>query len=883
MLFWLALLSIAPLPVSANPTLPERSQLTLAAAESTARGAPVIQGKKGLEPPKIDGRLDDPAWSMASLATDFTQNYPQNGAPPTRQTEARVLFVGDALYVAIRAFDSPDSIVAPLMRRDSRDNTDMLQVLIDSFHDRRTAFEFGVTPSGVKFDGYHYDDIQLDDSWDGVWDVAVGRDSLGWTAEFRIPLSQLRYSVSPDRPASWGINFYRNVSRRQEWSSWAPVRRGESREVSQFGELTNIDSLKQAPRREITPYVSTSMTRAVGDRTDPFFRPTAFGNSAGLDAKLGVTSGLTLDLTVHPDFGQVEADPSEVNLSGFETTLQERRPFFVENGGLFSLPIYESTEEVLFYPRRIGRMPQITLDPSSGFVSEPQQTSLLGAAKLSGKTSSGLSVGFLDAATRAEFAETADSAGSRSRVLVEPKTNYAVLRLQQDLRGGKSAIGAMFTATNRLAMGTTASQLHAAAYSGGLDFRHRFGGQNGQTYEVFGALFASDVRGSATAIAETERSSAHYFQRPDADHIDYDTTRTTMSGFGARLQADRATGRIRYGNAFYTRTPGFEVNDFGIERVADWSEDSVWLGTVQTRPGAVLNNWSVYTNTSSWWTYGGERTFSQGSLDLHGELRNFWGSSLRIGKRLPARTLRLRGGPLLNEEGAWVASGSIYSPQQFMLRMTSSYSFVRSDDPGSQSLSISPMLVWQPRSNATVMLGPNFARERSDIFYVAQTGATPDPHYILAALNHTTAALTTRLDLAFSPTLTLQLYGQPFLSAGTYGDFKDVVAPTAKDYAARFRRLDPVLHDKSYSADLNADGVVDVRFDDPAFNIREFRSNTVLRWEYRPGSTLFVVWSQGRHSDSGGEGFQLSRDASALFRAAPENVLLLKVTRWMSF
>ena len=852
-------------------------------AESSATGMRVLRGAKALEAPRIDGRLDDPVWATAPLATDFTQNYPQGGVPATRRTEARVIFVGDALYVGIRAFDSPDSIVAPLMRRDTRGNTDMLQVLIDAFHDRRTAFEFGVTPAGVKFDGYHYDDIQLDDSWDAVWDVAVARDSLGWTAEFRIPLSQLRYSVSPDRPATWGINFYRNISRRQEWSSWAPVRTGEQREVSQFGELTNMDFLRPAERREITPYVSTSMTRSPGDRANPLFKPTALDKSVGLDAKFGLNSGLTLDLTLHPDFGQVEADPSEVNISGFETTFQERRPFFVENGGLFQLSIYESPDEVLFYPRRIGRAPEITADSTALYVQEPQQTTILGAAKLSGKTSDGLSVGLLEAVTRAEFADVVDSDGVRSRQLVEPTTSYTVARLQKDLRAGKTAVGGMVTATNRFDMGTAASELHDAAYAAGLDFRHRFGGENGSTYEIFGALFGSSVHGSPHAIAETERSSTHYFQRLDADHIRYDTTQTSLTGYGARLQIDRGTGRLRYGNAFYTRTPGFDVNDLGIQKVADWSEDFIWLGTTQNIPGPVFNNWSIYTNTWSWWTYGGERTFSQFSLDLQGELRNFWGSSLRIGRRLPAHTLRLRGGPLFDEDGSWVAYGSVYSPQQSAFRLNGSYSILKSDDPGTHSVSFSPTLVWQPWSSATVTLGPSITRENTDIFYVAQAGSDASPRYILGALNRTTTSLTSRLDLAFSPALTLQLYAQPFLSAGTYSDFKEVTAPRAAKYADRFRRISAQLVDNVYKADTNGDGVADISFDNPAFNVKDFRSNVIVRWEYRPGSTFFLVWSQGRHVDADATPFRLSQDAGDLFRTAPENVLLLKMTRWLSF
>lgn len=882
MLFLVALLC---LPYErGNPA--ERSGLpvqTMVEAESTVAGMRVLRGTKVVTAPVLDGRLDEPVWATAAVATDFTQNYPQGGTPASRRTEARVLFVGDAIYVGMRAFDSPDSIVAPLMRRDVRGNSDMLDVLFDSFHDRRTAFDFGVNPAGVKVDTYLYDDAQWDVTWDAVWDVAVARDSLGWTAEFRIPLSQLRYAVSPGKPLVWGINFYRNIARRQEWSSWSPVTQGEQREVSRFGEITEIDFLSLARRRELIPYVSGSVTREPGDRVDPLYRPTAFESSAGFDARLGVGNGLTFDLTVHPDFGQVEADPSEVNISGFETTFQERRPFFVENGKLFELSIYESPDEVLFYPRRIGRAPQVSADSMAAYAREPQQTTILGAAKLSGKTSSGLSVGFLGAVTRAAFADVVDSDGVRSRQLVEPTTSYSVARVQKDLRAGRSAVGGMFTAVNRFGLGATASELHDGGYSAGVDFRHRFGGASGSDYELFGAFFGSAVHGSQHSIAETERSSTHYFQRPDADHIRYDTTQTSLTGYAARLQFDRMSGRLRYGNAFYTRTPGFEVNDIGIQKVADWSEDFVWIGTQQMTPGRIFNNWSAFTNTWSQWTYGGERTFSQFNIDLQGELRNFWGSFVRLGRRFSAHTLRLRGGPLFAEDGAWVAYGSFYSPMQKALRINGSYSVLHSDSPGTRSISLTPTLTWQPSSNATITLGPMLGREKSDIYYVAQPGTDASPRYVLGALDRTTAALTTRVDVAFSPEVTLQLYGQPFLSAGTYSDFKEVIAPRAARYEDRFRRFVPTLADNVYTADTNGDGSPDLTFDNPAFNVKEFRSNVVLRWEYRPGSTFFVVWSQGRHVDSDPTDFALSSDTKELFRTAPTNVLLLKMTRWMSF
>ena len=842
---------------------------------------------RGVPAPVLDGRFDDPAWVGVPVATDFTQNYPLDGRPATDRTEARVLFTDDAVYVALRAYDYPDSIVAPLTRRDVWANSDYLHVVFDSYHDRRTAFHFVVNPAGVKLDEYHYDDIEHDMGWDAVWDVAVARDSLGWTAEFRIPLTQLRYDAGTGKggrggqagagETTWGVNFCRDVARRQEWSCWAPIPQGERRFVSRFGDLTGLDGLPAARRREVLPYLRSSVTRAPGTAADPFFESTAVSNAAGVDAKLGLPAGLTLDLTVHPDFGQVEADPSEVNLSGFETTFPERRPFFLEGAGLFQVSIYESPGEVLFYPRRIGRVPELTADARGGYVRAPGETPILAAAKVSGKTRSGWSVGVLDALTGAVYADVRDSVGAPHRDQLEPAGNYGVMRLQKDLRGGRSAIGVMGTATNRFGLtGIAADSLRSAGYAGAVDFRHRFGGATGASYEVFGAVFGSLVRGSAAAIARTQRSSAHYFQRPDAPNLTLDTTRTSLAGWGLRVQAARITGRWRYGNALYARSPGFEVNDLGIEHRANWIEDFVWVGQEHTQASRVFNFWSAYVNTWSWWTLARERFFTQANIDLRGEFRNFWGGFIRLGWGLPANTLRLRGGPLFAEDGFYTTYANVYSPWRGTLRLDATVQATRARAPGTWSASVSPLVQWQPSGNVTLALGPSLSREQSDMFYVGQASTSATPHYVIGAIDWTTTALTTRLDVAFAPNLTLQLYAQPFFSEASYRDFKDVVDPRAGVYENRFRRFTPVRTGDTYTADFDGDGVPDVRFDDPSFNVKRFRSNTVLRWEYRPGSTLFVVWSQGREAETEVGG-------PPLFSVAPTNEFLVKWSYWMKW
>jgi Domain of unknown function (DUF5916) len=866
-------------PPVARPLRPPAPRSPAAAVPRVLRATRI----SGVPAPVIDGRLDDPAWVGVPVATDFTQNYPLDGRPATDRTEARVLFTDDAVYVAMRAYDHPDSIVAPLTRRDVWAPSDYLHVIFDSYHDRRTAFHFVVNPVGVKLDLYHYDDTERDMSWDAVWDVAVARDSLGWTAEFRIPLSQLRYDARPRAAGSahvaetvWGVNFCRDVVRRQEWSCWAPIPQGERRYVSRFGDLTGLDGLPAARRREVVPYVSSSVTRAPGSSADPFFQPTAVGPAAGVDAKLGMPAGLTLDLTVHPDFGQVEADPSEVNLSEFETTFQERRPFFVEGAGLFQMSIYEDPSEVLFYPRRIGRAPVLGVNTRGGYSSEPARAPIEAAVKLSGKTRGGWSVGALAAATGAVYADVRDSLDLPHRDLLEPATAYGVVRLQRDLRGGRSAIGIMGTATDRFGLtGAAADTLHGAAYAGAFDFRHRFGGAGGASYEVFGAVFGSYVRGSAAAIAVTQRSSAHYFERPDAPNLTLDTTRTSLAGWAMRLQVDRLTGHWRYGNAFYARSPGFEVNDLGIEHRANWIEDFVWVGREHPEPSRLFNLWSVYVNTWSWWTLAGERFLTQANIDLSGEFRNFWGGFLRLGWGLPANTLRLRGGPLLAEDGYYTTFGNLWSPWRGRLRLDATFQAMRARvAPRTWSAALTPTIQWQPANGVTLALGPSVSRQKSDMFYVDQASTSTTPHYVVSAIDWTTTSFTTRLDVAFAPALTFQLYAQPFFSAARYSDFKEVVDPRAGVYANRFRRFTPAAAGDSLEADLNGDGVADVRFADPSFSAQRFRSNAVLRWEYRPGSTLFVVWSQGRDAEAGGP---------PLFRVAPENVFLVKWSYWLHF
>src|SRR5437667_45828 len=548
---------------------------------STATRATAVRAKT---PVVIDGRDDDPVWRLAPAITQFREFQPKEDGDPRYATEAKVAYDDRNLYVFIRAFDPhPDSILKLLARRDVRAATDQLKIMIDSYHDRRNGFEFAVNPAGVKRDYAIYNDNQEDDAWDAVWDVATQVDSLGWTAEFRIPLSQLRYV--PRGTNTFGFGIWRDIQRYTERESWPLYRNSQSGISSQLGELTGLVGLPSPRRPEIAPYMLTkNVSVPTGSAFDRSQKVTG-----GADLKYGITSNLTLDATVNPDFGQVEADPSVLNLTAFETFFQERRPFFVQGAGIFRFDVNCSqvncNGEGLFYSRRIGRAPQLGYgDPNS-----PTATTIYGAAKLTGRLPGGQTVGVLEAITQ--------RATGTLNSTTEPTTNYAVVRGQQDFRNGESGIGVMLTAVNRSLDQRTENFLRRSAYVGAFDFRHRF--LQGH-YQVSGSLDLSRVAGTDTAIARTQQDPVHFYQRPGAG-VTYDSTRTALSGDAEELFFSKLGGGItRFETSYQRRSQGFEANDLGFLLQADQQSWSTWFGLQSLRPTALYQ--IAYWNFN-WWQY----------------------------------------------------------------------------------------------------------------------------------------------------------------------------------------------------------------------------------------------------------------------------------------
>ncbi len=830
---------------------------------------------------QLDGQLNELVWLTAEPITGFMQRDPDEGEPASERTEVRVLYDDGAIYVGIRAYDSdPDGIVGRLTRRDAWSPSDWLVVSIDSYHDRRTAFEFWASPVGVERDLYRYDDTRMDFAWDAVWDVATSVDSEGWTAEFRIPLSQLRFAPAPEQ--LWGFNVTRVIQRKNETALWKPIPKEGSGWVSEYGEL-QVGALNPPMRLEVLPYVLSR--GAVTPRLDdnPFETGSEFSGNAGADVRYGLTSALTLNVTVNPDFGQVEADPSSVNLTVFETFFQEKRPFFVEGSNIFNYHLTGGRgQQQLFYSRRIGRAPQGGADERGGFVDMPLQANILAAAKLSGKTPSGWSIGVLDAVTSSAQATVVDSLGNIHRDVVEPRTNYAMARLQRDFRSGKSAIGGIFTATNRTHNGNT-NFLHSAAYAWGLDGRHRFWGDN---WEVAGRFNGSVVRGATEAIERTQQRSSRMFQRIDAQHLTLDPTRTSLNGTSGGLSVAKiGGGGWRTTGRFEWISPGFEANDLGFQPRADDLLGFANVGYRKFQPGKLFRRAMVDLDAWTNYTFGGERTQTAMSLRSNFTLLNYWGGFLGGSRRFEALNTRLlRGGPAMVWPGATSIWGGVFSDDRkpIIVNLGSWYNW---DDARSDRGGVWADFIVQPGENVRITVGPEFNFNRDDQQYVTSAEALGANHYVVGALDQKTVYLTTRLDWTFTPNLSLQLYAQPFVSAGTYGGFKEVTDSRAAGYDDRFETFGSDrlrFEDDEYFVDLDGSGEDDFSFDNPDFNIRELRSTVVLRWEYRSGSTIFLVWSSSRSASGQSGAFRPGRDIVDLFGTSGTNVFMLKVNYYLT-
>jgi len=851
-----------------------------------AQGKPIVEKRfyatKALgdvASPTIDGLINEDSWDIVEWTSDFIENQPDENTAPSESTKFKIVYDKKYLYFAFRCYDKdPKGIVKRLSRRDGFDG-DWVEINIDSYHDKRTGFSFTTSVSGVKGDEFISENgNDWDGSWNPIWYMKTNIDEEGWTAEIKIPFSQLKFGTGKDQV--WGLQATRRYFRAEERSVWQRVPPDAPGWVSEFGELRGLVDLLPQKQLEIQPFAVTQLETYPEEPNNPFRDGRDLKLNGGVDAKIGVTNDLTLDLTINPDFGQVEADPAAIALDGFQIFFEEKRPFFVENKNIFNFRFADGQDN-LFYSRRIGRSPQGYPDAGTAFVDMPDNTTILGAAKFSGKTQDGWSIGILESVTDNEFAKI-DINGTRTKALVEPMTNYFVGRLQKDFNKQNSYIGGMFTATNRKLDGTTMDFLHSAAYSGGFDFKHNW---YNRKYYITGNVVASHVQGSKEAITTTQQRLTHLFQRVDAGHVAIDTNRTSLTGTGGRFEIGKASdGHWRYYALAMWRSPELEVNDVGFLRQADEMRQYAILTYQTLKPFGKFRKIFTRLEQFSSYDFDGNYNRMQYALSSNANLKSNWNLNAQLiyKPRIFTNTV-LQGGPRFRYSEEVFESLNFNSDSRKKLRFYAGIYASQGKDKSFSYTEYDAGFTYQPINALTFSLSPNYSKNTSKTQFVTNTSFNNDPRYIMAQLDQRTLSASVRLDYNVNPNLTIQYYGQPFISRGKYKAFNRVTNPVAGSHHDRISAFSSAQINfnsvtDSYFVDENIDGAPDYIISNPNFSFVQFRSNLVLRWEYIPGSEIFVVWSQGV-TGNGNPGEDLFRglDAQILGRK-PENIFLIKAT-----
>jgi len=840
--------------------------------------------EKCTSPIIVDGNLDEEAWN-GKWEGGFIQREPFENQKPSQDTQYRLLFDDDFLYVAIKAYDTaPDSIVSRLSRKDKPDG-DIVGLAIDSYHDLRTAFGFFVSASGVKTDEFFTEDGMVEDlTWDPIWYVKTAKQNWGWSAEMKIPLTQLRFEKNSKEV--WGLEVVRLLFRKNEMSMWQPVARNASGFTRHYGELAFNGELKAKKQLDLTPYVTTGVNNYQAEPNNKYADGSDTKINAGLDGKIGVTNNLTLDFTINPDFGQVEADPSQVNLTAYETFFVEKRPFFIEGNNItrFQLGFGDgdlSTEQ-MFYSRRIGRRPHLSLDlRDQEYAITPNFTSIIGAAKLTGKTSKGWSVGIIESLGAQENAKI-DYKGVTRNQTVEPLTNYFVGRLQKDSKDGNTIFGFLGTSTDRILNDSIlTAELHRNGRSLGFDFKQYFNKKN--WLFQFNTVI-SNVNGSKEAIDKTQTSAPHLFQQPNSGYLHHDKNLTSLTGNGGNIQLSKNGGNFNCLIAAMWKSPGLELNDIGYLRSTNEIFQLNWAGYRFNKPVGIMRSARLNLNQWNSWNYNGTHLLSGGNFNGHIQFSNQWFLHAGINKDSESlQASQLRGGPAMLIPGTKSFWYFVETDTRKKISVKYQGSHVRQNFKSASMDQFSPIIRYQPNNSLEFLFEPSYTINKNDIQYVTALDYGNDKRYILGSINQAILSFSARININIRPNLTIEYWGQPFITAGKYTNLKMVTQATNTNYQNRFHIYDaqqllPILNGNNIVLiDENRDGKADYQFYNPNFNFNEFLSNLVLRWEYLPGSTLYLVWSQNRRYEATSGNFDFSQNLGHLYNnEKPNNTIMLK-------
>lgn len=819
--------------------------------------------------PIIDGKLDDACWQNNNWSGNYTQLIPNEGAKPTFPTYLNIVYDNKNIYVAIRAVDyEPDKIVKKAGRRDQFVG-DMVGINFDSYNDNRTGFEFNMSAAGQQVDLLVSNPMEWDINWDAVWNAKVGFEDSAWVVEYEIPLSQLRYSNENEQ--TWGLHAWRWFDRYQEESDWEPLTLTGPGILYQFGDLKGIKNLPKSRRLELMPYALGRVTSIDKDVNNPFAQHALKPQGViGLDAKIGISSNFTADVTINPDFGQVESDPSEMNLTAFETFHEEKRPFFLEGRNIFN---FEFDGDHLFYSRRIGNKP--SYNPSlneNEYIQTPQNTSILGAAKISGKTSKGLSVGILQSITNQENAIIKDQNNTRKEI-VEPLTNYTLARLQQDYNEGNTVLGGIITSTNRFIK--TYEQFESMshhAFTGGLDFLHQW---NEKEFYLDAKFIFTSVSGNKEAIQRLQNSTAHFYQRIDATHLNYDPELTVLNGHGGNVKIGKGSkGNWRYSTAISWRSPGLEMNDIGFMQMADLIINRNELSYFTSESVGIFRKINVSAQQNNVWDYAlnHQQTHFNGALVL--QFLNKWTFNTHMCHFPDAVDSRiLRGGAAMKVPSKTHGSINISSDASKKAILNLYGYYEQGATNSSQNIKLNAFLTYQPLSVLKLSASTFYSYNENALQYVGNVFDDINEN-ILGNIQQQTAGAVIRVNYMISPKLSIEYYGSPFISAGKFTDLKLVTTPFADKLQNRYQIIGKETDDLNTLANNRGIDKLD-------FTFTQYRSNLVFRWEYQPGSRLYLVWANER-TNSSNTATGINKGFSGFRNSFPSNIFLIKLNYWFS-
>jgi hypothetical protein len=882
----LLILLFIPLFLSAKKAKPARN--------NKVQEQKVIQALRVNSSVRVDAFLDEEVWQRAGRC-DFVQSDPEDGAEPTEKTEVWVAFDEENLYVAAHLHDSePELITKRLGRRDDFLDSDWFIFAVDPYYDKRSGYQFAVNPAGSIVDWTLYNDEWNDNSWDGVWEWQARTDENGWIVEISIPYNQLRFSKKNDYV--WGVNFRRIIKRKNENVGFIWVPKEDSGYVSRFAKLVGISHIAPGRLMEFMPYSVGQAQFSPAEEGNPFQTGQNYLGNMGFDFKLGLKSNLTLDATVNPDFGQVEVDPAVINLSAYETYYNEKRPFFIEGsnifsqfgrGGATSLTNINWASPRFFYSRRIGRAPQgeVSID---GYENFPDRTKILGAFKLTGKPN-GWNVGFINALTAREYAEI-DSEGQRSQEEVEPFSYYGVLRALKEYNEGAQGIGFMATSVIRdLRYQNLADVLNKRAFSLAVDGWTFL--DKDKVWVITGWLGGTRVEGNQAAILDLQESSVHYFQRPDATHVEVNEEATSLSGWAGRLFFNKQKGNIIFNAALGALSPGFNPNDLGFQ----WGNSDVinyhiLFGYHQPHPGKIFRQWWLVAAPFGTWDFGGTQIWEGYLVGANMQFLNYWTLDTMFAYNPKTwANEHTRGGPLMRIPWGWQINFTISSDNRKPIVISLFTSNYRRPGSGN-SFYGNVSLRWKPRSNISFSIGPSYSHRTSNIQWVDNIDdplmtETYGTRHIFGDIDQKTIASEIRLNWTFTPKLSLQLYLQPFLGVGKYNRFKELARPRSFDFNVFGDVPSTITYDlenEEYSVDPDGSGPAEAfGISNPDFNEKSLRGTIVLRWEYLPGSILYFVWTQSRLDETHPGDFNFRRDMGDLLTAPGDNIFLVKISyRW---